>query len=79
MCKKAGVDHLLLHCEYTRGLCSFVSCLFGVQLVMAFRVWYCWRVGKGVLLSLAMLIFGMLYLCALCGWFEGSVTTERWG
>jgi hypothetical protein len=48
MCEKAGemVFHLLLHCEYTQELWSFVFCLFWVQWVMPSRfidLLMCWK------------------------------------
>jgi len=36
LCKKSGesIDHLLLHCEIVRDLCSYILILFGVEWVM---------------------------------------------
>jgi hypothetical protein len=36
LCKKSGesIDHLLLHCEITRDLWSYILILFGVEWVM---------------------------------------------
>jgi hypothetical protein len=40
MCKKTreSIEHLLLHCEVARNLCSYILTLFGVEWVMSRRV-----------------------------------------
>jgi len=74
MCKKnrESGDRLLLHYEHARELWSLVFCLFRVQWIFTEFLIY-WHAEKGVLLNMARLIFGILFVCVLCGLFGGSI------
>jgi hypothetical protein len=56
MCKRSGqsTDHLLLHCEVARDLCSAIFTLIGVQWAMLEKVMElldCWQGQGGSLFS----------------------------
>lgn len=36
----------------------------------------CWCAGRGDLLNVALVMYGMQYLCVLCILFGGSITVE---